>query len=238
MAHNAPTPALDGARPIVAQVHKGGPNGPSIMVSGSFDSVFKLYKAFGEGLHIPTEYEQDGETAGLMAFDYQIDKGTFPTKEESVALDLHDAQNVIMTSGDFRAQMEATIEEFGSFRFSVTPSIRANDFDVDSALSALRDASHALQFRRIFEIGLITRRDNNHISKIDLIPSFPGVEATNTPRRRKQKDVVKKEEDAGEDADEKKQAPQERLHLADTQDAAEEHVVYDEEKVVVKKEEG
>ncbi|KJX97454.1 hypothetical protein TI39_contig490g00012 [Zymoseptoria brevis] len=196
-----------------------------------------------------------------MAFDYQIDQGTFPTKDESDALQMHDAQDLIMTSGDFRGQIEATIEEFGSFRLSVTPPIRSNEFDVDSALSALRDASHALQFRRVFEIGLITRRANNIISKIDLIPSFPGVEATHTvwmvrplranesgeivgelwstlqPRRRKQKDVVKKEDNGRVDTGQERDSSEKPSRLVQIEDDAKEHVVYDDEKVVAKKEE-
>ncbi|SMQ54959.1 unnamed protein product [Zymoseptoria tritici ST99CH_3D7] len=151
------------------------PDGTSadMLVSGPADAINKLRGAFNnENLALPTQYFDDGKQAFDLAVDYQLKRGTFPT-----AQDFGEFETLINHGMQFTECENIAEELIARFRV-ITPPIVIGGFDINSTLKQLRSVTRAHHEERIYEIGLITQIAGSVADEVTLIPSFPGIPAT------------------------------------------------------------
>ncbi|KJX97453.1 hypothetical protein TI39_contig490g00011 [Zymoseptoria brevis] len=165
---------VNGSEPTYSQLSMpaGQPLGSvEILVSGTNEAITKLGSAFqDEGLLLPADFQYSGDNPLAAALQYQIRKGTFPAMQ---AIDNLIAQAEAIGGLSF-AELEDMIVEATSNEATIIPTISANDFDIEEALSMLRSISWAYFEGRVYEIGIVTQHANLATHGVDLVPSFPG----------------------------------------------------------------
>ncbi|SMR63233.1 unnamed protein product [Zymoseptoria tritici ST99CH_3D1] len=145
----------------------------NVLVSGPVDAINKLRSAFdNESLALPTQYFDHGKQAFDLAVDYQLKKGTFPTQQ-----DMGEFETLINHGMHFTECENIAEEVIARFR-TITPPIAMESFDINTTLKELRTVARAHHEERIYEIGLITQIAGSVADEVTLIPSFPGIPAT------------------------------------------------------------
>ncbi|KJX97452.1 hypothetical protein TI39_contig490g00010 [Zymoseptoria brevis] len=158
---------------FVSMTVLAGGTSANMLVSGPADAINKLRSASNnDNLALPTQYFDQGKQGFQLAVDYQIKKGTFPTLQDFGEFE------TLISHGLHFTECENIAEDLIARFRTITPPIFIGGFDIDATLKQLRSVTRAHHEERIYEIGLITQIAGSVADEVALIPSFPGIPAT------------------------------------------------------------